>query len=508
MKNSPPAPTPEQSAILTAASRPESLMVHALAGTGKTTTLVMLAGALPRQPSLALAFNVKIKKELEKRFPAHFSVLTLNGLGHRAWASLLGKRLVIDERKLGRLVTEALRNTKATPDVWAGVRQLVVLAMQSGLVPSRYTNFRGLVEDTPRTWEELSDDNFLDLSPDERKIARAVLCASIDESFAGTISFDDQIYAPTMLGGQFPRFPIVLVDEAQDLSPLNHIMLRKCCAGRLIVVGDPHQAIYAFRGADSESMGNIKALRPEWIDLPLSQTFRCPQAIVERQLSHVPLYRAAESNPQGVVKRLEEWSSVTLLQCPAPVAVLCRNNAPLLTLAFKLLRESVPVAMLGRDIGKGLAAIVKKLCPDATAPITAVRDAVLQWQASESQLAIANGREEKLDGITDRAECIYAVIDGASPATCGALCEAIAALFARDRGRVTLSSIHRAKGLEWETVLHLDPWRIPSKQAKAAFARGDDAPLRQEHNLRYVAETRTKHTLLLADISNFTGAST
>ena len=70
-------PTPEQLEIIEAASQPQSLMVNALAGTGKTTTLVMLAKALGPQPALALAFNKKIKEELEKRFPSNFTVMTM-----------------------------------------------------------------------------------------------------------------------------------------------------------------------------------------------------------------------------------------------------------------------------------------------------------------------------------------------------------------------------------------------------------------------------------------------
>ena len=84
-------PTLEQQHIIDAARSPASLMVNALAGTGKTTTLTMLAAALPKEPSLALAFNKKIKEELEKRFPPHFTVMTMNGLGHRAWSFTINK---------------------------------------------------------------------------------------------------------------------------------------------------------------------------------------------------------------------------------------------------------------------------------------------------------------------------------------------------------------------------------------------------------------------------------
>ena len=83
--------------------------------------------------------------------------------------------------------------------------------------------------------------------------------------------------------------------------------------------------------------------------------------------------------------------------------------------------------------------------------------------------------------------------------TTGELRSQLEALFTRTTGTILLSTIHRAKGLEWDVVLLLDSWRMPSKQALKA---GGEA-LQQEYNLQYVAETRTKQTLALADLETF-----
>ena len=77
------------------------------------------------------------------------------------------------------------------------------------------------------------------------------------------------------------------------------------------------------------------------------------------------------------------------------------------------------------------------------------------------------------------------------------LCLAIESLFSKDSGLITLSSAHKAKGLEWQHVLHLDPWRVPSKWAKSTEA------MLQENNAQYVIETRAKETLLLANLKDF-----
>jgi len=495
-------PTPEQQAIIHAATQPQSLIVNALAGTGKTTTLTMLAKALPPEPALALAFNKKIKEELEKRFPKNFSVMTMNGLGHRAWSFTINKKkMLIDPNKVGRLTSEALKPFPESKGEWSAIRTLVVMAMQRGLVPSQFQHARSLVPDTPETWERLDYELDLNLTADERKLARRVLISSIEEGMNGCISYDDQIYLPVVFSGAFPRFNTVLVDEAQDLSPLNHQMLRKVAAGKLIVVGDPRQAIYAFRGADHNSMTNLKSLKSEWIELPLNTTFRCPQSVVERQHAHAPAYRAADSNPMGEIIDLtsQPWSADTLKPyASTELAILCRNNAPLLSMAFKLLRQGFGVNMLGRDIGRGLSALCKKLSPDQTTSTDLFRQTLSNWFETERSKAEVNEDASKIDSVTDRFECIVAVMENRKPRTVRELINELDNLFAKDSGLVTLATGHKAKGLEWDTVVHLDPWRIPSKWAKK------EDEIKQEHNLQYVLETRTKHTLLLANLKDFT----
>lgn len=491
-------PTNEQQAIIDAARSPASLMVNALAGTGKTTTLTMLAQALPKEPTLALAFNKKIKEELEKRFPPHFTVMTLNGLGHRAWSFTINKKqMLLDDKKVSKLTTEALKNFPESKGAWAQIRSAVVHAMGLGLVPSKFEHAKGFIADTPDNWSQINDEYDLGLSAGELKLARAVLIESIEAGFKGHISFDDQIYLPTIFNGSFPRFPVVMVDEAQDLSPLNHAMLRKVSAGRLIVVGDPRQAIYAFRGADTASMAKIRALKTDWIELPLNTTFRCPQLVVERQWDHAPDYVAAPSNPKGVVK---DWQGTPWNWDNLPyddVAILCRNNAPLLTMAFKLLRNNIGVTMLGRDIGRGLTRLIKTIEPDQSAPTKAFVGRLAAWKEAEFSKAQANDDSTKMESVMDKFECIMAVVQNNTLATVADVQKALEALFASDSGLVTLATGHKSKGLEWSTVIHLDPWRIPSKFAKTP------SELEQENNLRYVLETRTKHTLILANAKDF-----
>lgn len=516
-------PTEEQRAIIEAAkSSSSSLMISALAGCAKTTTMALASRALPTKSILALAFNKKIATELEAALPQHVVVKTMNSLGHGAFAQAIGRRLTLDGKKISKLVTALSRASGGgfSDDEWGNIRNLVNRARASGLIPARYPQARkSLLSDDSWGWTTVAESLGIELTETLMLNSRKILEQSIDLALSGTIDYDDQIYMSTLFTGLYPRFHTVLVDEAQDLSPLNHLQLKKVVQERLIVVGDPKQAIYAFRGADSSSMERIRALRPDWLDFPLTLTFRCPRNIVSRQQDHAPGYRAAESAPEGFVNNTQEqeWG-IGVYERDGPVtktdagpfslvfnpdAILCRNNAPLISLAFKLLRKRIGINMLGRDFGKSLKSLVTKICGDNDGlEASACAAKISEWRDRETRLALAADKEEKLDRISDQAESLIAVIESGNTRNLGDLKRGLSDLFEKE-GSIILSSGHKAKGLEWHTVLHLDPWRIPSKWARRARDDGDEIPWQQEMNLRYVIESRTKHTLILANLENF-----
>ena len=245
-------------------------MISAMAGCGKTSTLVMLANeASSERFALALAFNVKTKAELERRFPSNFTVKTLNGLGHSAWARFLGRNPEVSDRKLGQLISSLARtqHLDLPGDTWHGVKALVTSAMNAGLVPSVFPVKHPMMTDTMANWASISEDNYLDLEEPFLSFARSVLIASVKLGFGtGTspcISYDDQIYLPTCYGAPFPSFPLVLVDEAQDLSPLQHEMVKRAAKDRLIVVGDPRQChppgtMISLTGGDTVAIEDIR----------------------------------------------------------------------------------------------------------------------------------------------------------------------------------------------------------------------------------------------------------
>lgn len=510
-------PTDEQLAAVEAGRTRQSVMLTAYAGTAKTTTLELM-GKVIKAPALALAFNVSIKKELEKRFEPNFQVKTLNGLGYGAMMRALPGVTFQppDGRKIGKLVTHVAKENRIEliSETWDTTKSLVIRAMNAGVVP--HDEGQPLMPDNGRTWQGLMEDEHI--VPDDfsffQNLAYQVLEKSNEMTGQGIISFDDQVYYSVCIAGKFPQFPVMVVDEAQDLSPLNHAMLElaKRPDGRLIVVGDPRQAIYSFRGADSQSMRKLRRLKPdgEWTDLPLTLTFRCPKIIVERQQAHAPGFKAAEANAPGRVIRLGDpvdstwsWDDVMMAVQDARVAVLCRNNAPLIGLAFKLLRRRISVQMAGRDIGKGLVTLSRKVFPEDHMGRDEMKGLLEAWEETEVSAANVADKPEAAEAARDRAESLRAVIGFAEVEDAGKLRATLKSLFDREDGQVLLSTIHRAKGLEWDAVLHLDPWRVPSKWASLAARAGNGVALEQEMNLRYVCETRTRELLMEADLEGF-----
>src|ERR1700704_127503 len=283
-------PTEEQETILAKVrSTKTNIVINALAGTGKTTTLEMVQSVSRDQPVLYLAFNTKVAKEAEEKFSSTTTVRTLNSLGHRVWAS--GRSINLNKKKVGDLLREMIKEMPkdAASEVWNCFYQVVDgvgMAKALGYIPDgKFTNIKRL-----STKEQLHAA--LEEKPDEltSDLIDAVLALSIHTAFDGYIDFNDQLYMPTLFGGTFPRYPLVMGDEAQDFSPLNHAMLDKLARGRLIAVGDPWQSIYAFRGAKTRSMAELtERFRAETFTLSLC--FRCPKPVVEAARWRAPSLR-------------------------------------------------------------------------------------------------------------------------------------------------------------------------------------------------------------------------
>lgn len=467
-----------------------NLVVQARAGTGKTTTIVEAIQRAPEQKILLAAFNNVIARELRGRIECGwgtpYEVKTLHALGFAFCKQQWGKRLGVDNdvRAIG-LARAALAQAGEQPPravlshvarLNQKVRELAPRAATIDEVLRVAASYQLLIDDTDQDDLRFTDD-------DAALAVLACLELAAKAPTEGKIDFADMIFLPLRNGWCRPWFHLVVVDEAQDMSaPQLEIAQRACKrTGRIAVVGDDRQAIYGFRGADSGALARMVRELDATL-LGLRTTYRCPRAVVAVAKEYVPDYAAAPEAPEGAV--VDNKRVVDLIDLVKPGDfVLSRKNAPLVPLCFSLLRKGIPAAIRGCNVAEGLARRVRKLQPEDLADLVGKLRA---WADRESEAALRKYDEDvaqaRVAAVEDQREALEAIADG-----CADLAELdlrLQTLFSDEdpAGRVMLSTVHRAKGLEADTVYMLRDtfWADPEGE---------------EVNLLYVAVTRAKQTL-------------
>jgi len=458
-------PTDEQVAIVDQILENDgNLMIRSLAGTGKTSTLELIQSVIDIKPVLYAVFNKRNADEAEDKFPSTTTIRTWNGLGHRVWMKSVTNKVTLNGKKIAEQLRELIKEAPASAqgplwDVFWEVIAAVGMAKSVGYVPEgKYPNARRLCtrEEFHQRLEEEPDPLVSDLIDQ-------MLFTSINHAYKGYIDFNDQIYMPALFGGTFPKFPFSMFDEVQDLNPVNHVMAEKLGSGRKVAVGDDNQSIYYFRGAMAGGMSKMKE-KFAMNEMELSISFRCPEEIVKAAHWRVPQLKAFK--PGGHYEQLQRLNMATI---PDDAAIICRNNAPLFKLALRLLMAKRSVSVAGSDIGPKIVGIMKKL-GDSEMDKESLLARIEDWRAEK--------KAKNSSTADDMAECMK--VFASYGATLGTSISYAEHLF-QQSGTIRLITGHKCKGLEWNTVYHLDPWLIGLDE--------------QELNLRYVITTRSRDKL-------------
>ena len=494
--------SPYQQAIYTFLETGEgNAIVEAVAGSGKTTTIVECCNRIPKgKTSIMLAFNKTIAEELKAR-----------GVNARTFHSLTYSP-VMNSRKTNNVETNKLR--MLAKQLFNSDEAFIYGAFMSKLVGlARNAGIGCLVADTEQAWQELIDHHDLELENERGNMATAIEYSRVllDESNnSNYVDFDDMLYFAVKDGINLPKFDFVFVDEAQDVSAIQRAIIRKICHAntRVIFVGDPKQSIYGFRGAGSDS---IELLEKEFncTNLPLTISYRCAGNVVKEACKYVSHIEAAPDAPDGFVYKVASLKQViknTAELCagtstePTPEApadrcftprdlVVCRTTKPLISLAFRAMRQRIPVKIVGREIGQGLKTLIGKMRANDVDDLIVKLE---QWAAREIDKAIAKQLDSKVDQLQDKLDAILCLIDGL-PETARSiqdLTACIDSLFNNNVQALTLSTIHKAKGTEAQRVWWLNSEDCPSKWARQLWQK------QQEINLMYVAITRAKTELM------------
>ncbi len=498
----------------------KNLMVKALAGTGKTTTMVWSVGTVPRGVVLSdeqaairkwvskihrkttrfVAFNKIIAEELGRRIPKDCEASTCHSMGLSIIKTVTkGQRLVVDQYKYSKIFYDCYCMGRSDEVIAAQKPINEQLVQIINLARSTLTGVReGFtlvlhVNEVAKICEMYDIELEVSFFEATEKINNVlkIACNFADNAIATrVIDFVDMIWMPVFYNLPVQPVDLLIVDECQDLNKAQQELVLRC-GHHLVVVGDVHQAIYGFSGADRNSFLRLEQRLSEsgGVDLlTLYQTRRCGKAIVREANSLVPELVAHETNPEGKVGKHQAKSLIEKLDAchrsKRTTMVVCRTNAPLLALAFRLIANGVRTKVQGREIGATLANFIKKFKESDVGEMLAKLE--LYEMTEEKKLLLAPwGSEEKILNLHDKCECVRILCDGEQ--SVDVVVQKIQSMFddtKTETGMILLSSAHRSKGLEAKTVFIYRPDLLPHPRiVEGSFGA-------QEYNLKYVAITR------------------
>lgn len=472
----------------------KNLVIIARAGTGKTSTLIEGFKHIPAKYGRILygVFNKKNQLEAQGKIKdPRVTVLTWHALGF-SFIKLHWGKVKPDNW------VERDRVKQACPEfpeqVLHVATQLVSKLKNKFLVPTLDNAKETMARDDLELYGEHKAWN--DRLP---QIALDAIKLSHTRDAQGRISFDDMVYLPVALNMVSPIYDFAVGDEGQDLNPPQLEMLVRVCNGPIALVGDDRQQIYSFRGAMHGCLEHFRERLQAGV-LGLKTTFRCPKSVVARAKQYVPDYEAYEGNAEGLVEALGHDKAIE--SCKIGDAILSRINAPLMRICLKFIRKGVRAEIEGRDIGKALLKIVNDLEPvfDATLG-TDIHDFLSKldaWRDFSTSKATGKYAQNKIDVITDQHETLRAL--GEASKSVDEVKTRLQTLF-QDTGseyaapakqKITLSSVHKAKGLEWPNVFVLSD-TFMSSRAKTP------EQVQEEQNIYYVALTRSQERLVITD---------
>lgn len=502
-------PSKEQNAIAEALiNTAQNLLIDAKAGAGKTTTIQLLIKLVllinPNATILLIAFNKVIVEELKERIKDHrVEIRTSHSLGMKI---LNDRRYRKGDRRVtlnGDKAADALKvlvklweydlDTEDDTDKMKAILKLSNLARLN------------LVSKADQI-KELADrhgiDCFEDIPTGTTELIRTL------NRDTRTIDFTDMIYQTHLLREQikFPQYDYVFIDECQDLNAAQQFLMKSCVkrnGGRFIAVGDPSQAIYGFAGADAESFAKLAATE-NTVTLPLNECYRCSKSIIayvqKKTGSTIKAFEGKQQGPEPTTASVKDLRDGDF--------VMCRNTLPLIKLCYHLISKGVAANIRGRDIGVTLVNLVKRskrksleglynwLEKEADRKYKQIRKANPHFEDSDiKEMGSFQMMMEKHQIIKIIAESKKAIIDTDD------LCRAISALFTDAKnGGVLLSTVHKAKGLEFKRCFVLEPELMPSKHAKQEWQKI------QENNIEYVCYTRAEEELyFIADYDSKNG---
>ena len=528
-----------------AASAPRGpVCILAGAGSGKTRALthriaaLSLSGEVDPRRVLALTFTARAAGELRGR---------LRGLGVEGVQARTFHAAAL--RQLRYFWPEAVGG--APPSIASSKAPLIAEAAGRLRLKVDPTTIRDLAAEIE--WAKVSE-----VAPDayERRARRAgrdsvgdlepAAVARVYEGYESvkrdrsSIDFEDVLLLSAAMLDDLPamaqtvrdQYRCLLVDEYQDVSPIQQRLLDLWLGDRddLTVVGDPNQTIYSFAGASSRYLLEFPQRFPSAPVIRLERNYRSTPEVVhlanqviaaagsgttsmtlksQRPSGPPPRWRADADEPaevasvvSGIRGLIDEGVR------PRDIAILYRINAQSLPFEEALTEAGVPYTVRGgerfferAEVKEAIALLrgAARSGEDTDDPVTDQVAVVLSSMGHRAEAPPGPSRAR------DRWESLAALValarDMSSTAPAVTLADVVDELQSRATAAhapavdaVTLSSLHAAKGLEWQAVclVGLTDGMVPITYATTP------AQVEEERRLLYVGITRAREHLALS----------
>lgn len=469
-------------------------VINALAGSGKTSTIVNAVKLIPSTcNALFIAFNKEIVKELEKKLAGvkNVQVKTLHSLGLLMIRRNLGTNIEIDEYKYRTFIKKNIKQLssadfdKMTTKLMQQYTDNVIQLCDLG----RYN-----LAQCEKDLLQVSARHDIPIIDDECNAVLNVMKWGRENTTS--IDFTDMVWLPyeLTLNPIGLQYDYIFIDECQDLNAAQRELFLRCFrrGTRFIAVGDKKQAIYSFAGADAESFAKLQNL-PNTTTLPLPISYRCPKKVVNLANQFVDTMECREGAPDGEIVH-----NVSIKDIHDGDMVLCRTKMPLIKLYMRYLRMGVKSYVRGQDIGLNLLRMVDKT-EQIVLNVSLQKDGVFARLYDDlfeerNRLMIKRGMDledatlsNQIMNKYDSIKALEILAEGLTSAR--DLHDRIENVFAESADGVCLSTIHKAKGLEANNVYILCKTLMPSRLATQDWEK------EQEQNLMYVAYTRAKYKL-------------
>lgn len=467
-------PTKEQQKIITYEG--DLLVVKAFAGTGKTSTLISFAKNHPEKQFLYIAFNRAIRDEANEKFPKNVQCKTAHQLAYAVFGRKY--RHKIKNNISLRDISHCLNN-----DDYSFIRR-VHKTINAFLSSSDRLILTGHVVTSE------ADSDALMAHHDNVVLDREKVASAATELWTKMQNAEDPM--PISHDAYLKMYQLsepdlsifyscILIDEAQDITPVvNALVLNQSC--QLIYVGDPHQQIYRWRGAENAMEYNALSKADK---LQLTHSFRFGKQIAMvantiLQYKDEPLFIVGK----GGEDRISSTSDI--LKNKRPVALLSRTVADVINNAILFAKHNKRIYWVGGIASYGLDALedLHHLSKSKNEHIKN-KELLEQFQTFDDYVELSEQLNEQ--------DMVRNVALLKKHANLNRSIWRIRKLTVNDEraADVILSTIHRSKGLEWPHVMISDDF------LDLSVLQADPDKLNDELNLLYVATTRATEQLVI-----------